>query len=356
MQEETVQIGIRSKRRTFTSSKTYGGGTLSRGQIHYLLTNPIYIGQIRHKQLIWPGQHEAIIDQDLWDRVQTKLQAASARPQVRCRQTGNLKPPQARSLLAGKLRDETGDRLTPSHTTRRGKRLRYYVSNRLIIARPPKDGSGWRLPAAALEQAVARIVAGHLGSCADRQAILANPRAASAVELARKTRALAERVRQGDATSLRTLIASGRIAPGELSIALDRQAMASALDVEADDLAPEALSIAAPFQIRRRGVETRIMAGEAHPSPDQVLIRRLAEAHRWVTQLRDGQSLCEIASRGGHSGAFIRTRAQLAFLSPRIQMAILDGCQPPELSLERIVRTGVPLDWPEQERVFGFSA
>jgi hypothetical protein len=54
--------------------------------------------------------------------------------------------------------------------------------------------------------------------------------------------------------------------------------------------------------------------------------------------------------------ALIRIRAQLAFLSPRIQAAILNGSQPPDLSLERIVRTGAPLDWSEQERVFGFSA
>jgi site-specific DNA recombinase len=187
-------------------------------------------------------------------------------------------------------------------------------------------------------------------------AILANPRAASAAELARKAGTLAERVRKGDGTVLRELIASGRVAPGEISIALDRHAIASALDVEADDLAAGVLSIASPFQIRRRGVETRIVAGEPHPSPDEVLIRRLAEADRWVTELRGGKQLSEIARRDGHSGSYIRIRAQLAFLSPRIQAAILDGSQPPDLSLERIVRIGVPLDWSEQERVFGFNA
>ena len=338
------------------SEGTRSGGKLSRGQIHYLLTNPIYIGQVRHKQLTWPGQHEAIIDQDLWDRVQTKLQAASARPRVRCQQTGTLKQPEARSPLAGKLRDETGDRLTPSHTTRRGRRLRYYVSNRLILARAAKDGSGWRLPAPTLEQAVARIVAGHLGACADGQAILASPRAANAAELARKARALAARVRQNDGAVLRKLIASGRVAPSEISIALDRHAIASALVVEADDLAAKVLSIAAPFQTRRRGVETRIIAGACEPAPDQTLIHALAKAHRWMSDLKMGKPLSEIAHRDGHSGSFVRLRAQLAFLSPRIQAAILDGAQPPDLSLERIVRTGVPLDWPEQERVFGFNA
>ena len=52
----------------------------------------------------------------------------------------------------------------------------------------------------------------------------------------------------------------------------------------------------------------------------------------------------------------LRTRLPLAFLSPRIQAAILEGAQPPDLTLERIVRAGVPLDWSEQERLFGFQA
>ena len=138
--------------------------------------------------------------------------------------------------------------------------------------------------------------------------------------------------------------------------ALDRHVIASALEVEADDLAAEMLSIAAPFQIRRRGVETRIIAGEREPAPDQTLIQALAKAHRWMSDLKRGKPLSEIARLDGHSGSFIRLRAQLAFLSPRIQAAILDGAQPPGLSLEKIIRTGAPLDWSEQERIFGFNA
>ena len=73
--------------------------------------------------------------------------------------------------------------------------------------------------------------------------------------------------------------------------------------------------------------------------PDASLIRVLAKAHRWVAELRAGKSLFEIAKDDGHSESYVRVRAQLAFLSPKIQQAVLDGKQPPELSLERIVRT-----------------
>jgi hypothetical protein len=61
----------------------------------------------------------------------------------------------------------------------------------------------------------------------------------------------------------------------------------------------------------------------------------------------------EIARKTGHSESFIRTRTQLAFLSPHLQTAILDGAQPPELTLKRILKRPVALDWEEQERLFG---
>lgn len=97
------------------------------------------------------------------------------------------------------------------------------------------------------------------------------------------------------------------------------------------------------------------MSGEPEPDPAPVLVRRLAEARRWVARLRGGTPLATLSTETGHADAYIRTRAQLAFLSPRIQAAIVEGTQPAELTLARILRTGVPLDWTEQERVLGFE-
>ena len=109
-----------------------GGGPLSRDQIHHILCNPIYTGGIRHKEKVFDGKHAAIIDADLWDRVQIKLQAASAQPRSRSKaRSGTI----TTAPLAGKLRDQTGDRLTPSHTSKGSSRRRYYVSNHLLTGR-----------------------------------------------------------------------------------------------------------------------------------------------------------------------------------------------------------------------------
>ncbi len=352
--EEAARLGVRSRRRVFADGTTRDGGGFSRGQIHFLLTNPIYIGRIRHRRESWPGQHAAIVDQDLWDKVQAKLEAASARPRIRSDASGAR---WALSPLAGKLRDETGDRLTPTHTQRRGKRHRYYVSNRLVSGKPAGvHASGWRLPAPALERAVARIIAGHIEANAGRHALLDFPGATRAGEVAARAKALCARLREGDEALVRALIGSGEIGAGSVRIEICSEALSALLGVAPAAIAAATLAIEVPFQLRRRGVETRIIAGAPEPQPDRVLMRRLAEAHRWIAQLRAPAPLTEIARQGGHSGAYVRTRAQLAFLSPRIQAMILAGAQPPDLTLERIIRNGVPLDWAEQERIFGVAS
>jgi DNA invertase Pin-like site-specific DNA recombinase len=77
---EAEKLGLRPKAGLSPSGRVRGGSPFSRGQLHHLLTNPVYIGRIRHKDQSYPGQHPAIIDNALWQEVQTKLIAASARP------------------------------------------------------------------------------------------------------------------------------------------------------------------------------------------------------------------------------------------------------------------------------------
>lgn len=116
-----------------------------------------------------------------------------------------------------------------------------------------------------------------------------------------------------------------------------------------------ALQIEAPFALRRRGVEGKIVVAGREPEPDQTLLRALARAHAWTTDLRKGKLLTEITAATSHSESYIRTQPQLAFLSPAIQQAILEGHQPPALTLERIVRKPVPLDWDRQAKLYGFD-
>ena len=339
VEAEALRLGLRSKQ-----GRIRGGGPFARGQLHHLLTNPVYIGRIRHKDQTYPGQHAAIIDMDLWDKVQMKLIAASARPRGR---TDTATDPR---ILTGKLRDETGDLLTPTHTQRHGRRFSYYVSNRLIAG--GTDPTGWRLPADTLEGVLRQIVTSHLRKAAMGHAILAEPDASRAADLHRRAMELADRI-ETEPSLIGAMINSGTVRQGYLQLQLDASSLAAALALPAADLAAGLLHLSPPFTIRRRGIETKIIAGERSPAPDPVLQRILAEAHLWARALRKGTSLTSIARETGRSEPYIRTRIGLAFLAPDLQAAIFEGRQLATISVAQILRDDLPMDWAEQRRLFG---
>jgi len=131
--------------------------------------------------------------------------------------------------------------------------------------------------------------------------------------------------------------------------------VAAAIHVNADDLNEEALQIRTGFAIRRRGVEIKIITGQFEREPDQTLINTIARAHLWMAEARKGVPLAAIGRRHGWTDAPIRQRIRLAFLSPKITAAILEGRQPPELSLQYLLTHPIPLGWKAQEKALGFT-
>jgi site-specific DNA recombinase len=116
--EAAEAAGLRSKRRVFANGRMQGGGAFSRGQIHKILTNPVYRGLTRHKDKTWPGTHAAIVDEDLWAQVQDRLQAASARRRGSRNASAAAHNTNPDAPLLGKIRDETGDHPHPDpHAT-----------------------------------------------------------------------------------------------------------------------------------------------------------------------------------------------------------------------------------------------
>ena len=118
--------GIVTRRRV-RRDRTSGGLAFGVGHLRQLLANPVYLGKVRHRDAIHDGVHEAIVDRALFEAVQGKL-AARARP----RRPG---PSRSLHLFAGRVFDETGDRLTPTHANRSGRRYQYYISRRLTQRR-----------------------------------------------------------------------------------------------------------------------------------------------------------------------------------------------------------------------------
>ena len=345
--EEAERLGLRSKRIVFLTGRDQGGTQMSTGQIHKILTNPVYRGRIRHKEKTYPGMHPAIIDEPLWTLVQEMLQAASARR----RGAAPGKPVEAAAPLKGKFRDGVGDLLTPTHAQRGCKRHRYYVSNRLVSNGPV--ASACRLPAVGFEASVVQAIVEHLSDHALRHEVLAQADAATSKDASAALKDLVAQIDSGGIAVAAPLIKNGEIAVGAITIALESTAVIRAADLPNTDLHPDLLQIRQPFRCRRRGVEMKIIAGDRAPTPDPVLIEALRRARHWAERIRCGASLQALAKSEGVSERYMARIVHLDGLSPAIKTAILLGTQPADMTLKGMLRTRLPLDWAEQERRFG---
>ncbi len=122
-----------------------------------MLTNPIYIGRIRHKSVSYDGQHEGIIPIELWDAVQGKLRSQSPT------QRGAKKVSDA-TLLKGLLYDSEGGLYSPTFTMKKAKRYYYYISQNLLQHKNHPKGIVARLPAYEIEATVESTLRGKLTS------------------------------------------------------------------------------------------------------------------------------------------------------------------------------------------------
>ncbi len=107
---------------------------VSKGKLYYILSNPIYIGKIRHDGQLYDGEHPGIVDAQPFADVQQLLKAQAANRSSALNR-------QDMHLLTGIVFDETGDRLSPTHARQQGKRYRYYISHRLMQAKR-RSGDG----------------------------------------------------------------------------------------------------------------------------------------------------------------------------------------------------------------------
>jgi site-specific DNA recombinase len=312
----------------------------SRGGLYTMLRNPIYVGEIPHKDVSYPGLHEAIIERALWDSVQNTLEGQG----VHARHKPGRKT--APSFLMGKLRDESGAALTPTHALKAGRRYRYYSSPALLNG-GAKNNRGWRLPAHEIERAVTSAAKSLLE---DHQAIAAaleesegghdNPRAAfqTAHEWARKivepsslaASALLDHVdlkSDGFQITLQLPLGEGRLKLGRF----------------------------VRTQMKRRGVELKMIIGGSVGKPDPAMLKALGRAHRWFEALKIGKLVPDIAREEGVQQGYVRRVLQLAFLAPSIVEAIVNGTQPPDLNAEKLVsRTKLDSDWEKQRKQLGF--
>ena len=332
--------GYRSKVRKSAAGAVTGGRPFARGALYALLQNRLYIGDVVHKDSSYPGEHDAIVDDALWRAVQARLATSRVDRQV-CRNAKEV------SLLAGLIFDGRGDRLTPSHATKAGRRYLYYVSERLIHGQDDGEGTNLRLPASEVEA----VVIGEIQSLLRTPArlldtlIVRDDDVASQRRLVERGRDRAETLDQTDRPTLvgavRSIVSRVEVHPDRIDVDCSRDALREWLvgvgpmvESRPQGQRNDLFRLSVDVRLKRRGVEAKLIVdggGERQiMSPDPALIRAVAKAHTWNRKLIAGEarSIRALARDVGVTNRYVRKLLPLAFLAPDIVDAIVDGRQP----------------------------
>jgi len=353
---------INSKIRVSRAGHRSGGAAYSRGALYKILESRLYLGEIPHKQQWYPGAHEAIVNQDLWQAVQAQL-ATNA---VARRDRANCKDP---SLLTGMLFNESGNRFTPSHAVKRGKRYRYYVL-RKDNSRTSNSKELGSIPAQEIESLVLMRLKKLLLASDQVVTLFAFPTDDVAttrvlVESAQRIAKQLEVMPAKLSELFREIAFRVMVRNSSMELRLRKRALRAYLlgtvcptanDVHTTSTSSEEdlVTVRVESTVKRCGGETRlVIPGTSLPAearqPALSLLIAVARGHVWVRLLEAGklQNQRAVAAYAGLDERYISRILPCAFLAPTIVEAILEGRQPADLSLDRLLKH-LPLSWKQQ--------
>ena len=332
--EDLDRRGIKTKANGRTDGRQRGGIRFGVGSLAHLLKNRFYIGEVVYRGEAHRGEHAPILDRDLFEAVQAKLTANTVARQVRLKGSP--------AILTGRIFDDRGNRMSPTHSNKLGVRYRYYVSHAILQQRKDEAGSITRVPAPEIETLVLDGVRKHLSSTGEAE----YPTAIT------------------DRNLIERHVDSVIVKPQALEVRLVATSEVSAQTDEpsGNEPAPRqpptttiTLAWMAPSFAAVKGV---IHAPSAKPAMKfesrDALLTAIAKARDWIDDIRLGRiaAFAEIARREGQGERHIRLLAPLAFVSPRIIAAIVDGTAPADLTVTGLAKA-LPCSWAEQEQSIG---
>lgn len=341
LRDELEAEGVRSKSWTARNGQLMGGAIFNRGGLYHLLQSRIYVGEIPHKQLHYPGLHAPIIDLALFDAVRARLSANVS---------GHIKKPgrSARSVLLGRIFDADGNPMSPSFSYgRHGRAYRYYISVALQVGRKRTGDSAIRRINA---DEVERFATVTLSRLAERPLVVE--------DLASIVQRLELRF---DETHI--IIAGSALAP--------RRHKATLLPAVRRTLAPEEVAlwedesestvrIVLPIPLTLRGGRVWLDGTEAtskRNQPDRGIVDALRSSHQELLELHaspltpNSDLECARSPLNQHR----RQVARLPFLAPDLQRDLLRGSHPQALKLRTMLKSNLPLLWSDQRAWFAQS-
>ena len=306
------QEGTKPRPRLLTNGKTITTDSFMVGRLSYLLKNRIYVGEVVFQGEVHQGEHKAILDRVLFEAVQKRLaEVAVKRRQARS--------PSA-AILTGLIFDDRGNPMTPSHANKKGVRYRYYVSHALLQGRKNAAGSIARVSAPDVESLVIETTREQFPSDLEN----------ADHDLIRK--------------QVRRIVVYRQLL--EIFMGSDDQNQSIRLTKDFIPNGP-----------RRKGITSSPSGHEFIDGENrEALLKAISRAQSWMRDILSGKvpSFAEYAATENLAERYVRRLAILAYLSPKIVEAIVDGIAPSGLTVSRLT-DGLPHAWAEQEAMFGLS-
>jgi site-specific DNA recombinase len=337
------QSSIRSKCRISREGRKSGGQKFSRGALYELLRNHIYVGEISHKGQRHPGEHAAVVERELFEKVQHKL-TENRQGDLR-RKTRN-----SAALLTGKLYDENGVRYIPTHSNKAGRRYHYYTSQAVIRNKAARVEIP-RIPAAELDRLVtytldtvfsseeellkAAAITGH-----DSEVIA--PLMCNAQRIADEWKTMqsngSERVRRVlDQAAVSNGSLEIRLNPFELLSGCVSKGMGPLLKSQGG-----VIVIRLPLNVAKRGPETKLVlqtdSRTRNPS-SSALINAVVRARDWYEMVINGEasSFTELARQSGVTTRYVTALFPCTNTSPSIVLNVLESKMPSIMTLKKFL-------------------
>ncbi len=316
------QRRILTKVRHLSSGRTVGGIPLGRGSVAQLLRNRFYIGEVAFKGEILPGEQPPILDRKLFEAVQRRLDEQRTNHTITRASSG--------SLLMGRIFDDRDNRMTPSYAQKGSTRYRYFLSSALTNGQAELAGAVRRVPASEIEAIV--------------------------IDAVRK------RLKENASTTDRELIDAcvGRVEvhPNQIVVKLARKGD-RAIDRKADKTVLYIPWKKTQMKRRREIIAPARSSGDVRPIRSETrltLVAAIACGRRWLNEIVTGTAVDaeQIAAREKCSVRQINMTISLAFLSPKLVIAAIDGTLPRGVGVARL--RDAPAEWSKQHAMLGLAS
>ena len=321
-----AELSVTSRPRRYGEGRTIGGQPFRTGALSHLLSNRVYVGDVRHHKQHFPGEQEAILDKALFEAVQTELAKRLNRRGHSTHSSG--------ALLKGLLFDSNGNRMVPTHARKQGVRYCYYQSWVLAQGQKHKAGVVSRVPAQEIEQVILKGLRQRFPRQTDAHGF--DTIETSAVEHIERIDVLLDAlkitfkvIQAGTSTDENQTIESSRFIIPWTKLSLSRRKQISGQDDQGETQRP-----------MRSDTRSRLLKG-------------IAQGSIWLNNLNSSksESIQSIAKAQRLSEKTMRSTISLALLAPDIVEAAIDGRLPRGISVTQM--TDLPGDWHEQRKAVG---